>query len=53
MRRFWQDFWYKDNYDWSNVSYGGSPRGSRTFRWQRLYNILVLIIILISLYKIF
>lgn len=47
---YWTDFWYKYHSP-SVISYGGPNRGYYTFRWQRLYNILVLILVLIALYN--
>ena len=49
---FWNDFWYEWHYP-EHIRYGGGPQGYKTFRSQRLYNILILIIVLIALYKIF
>ena len=47
---YWTDFWYKYHSP-SVINYGGPNRGYYTFRWQRLYNIFVLIFVLIALYN--
>jgi hypothetical protein len=49
IKRTWDDFWY----EWYSVARPliGSklPQGWKTFRWQRLFNVIIVIIILCAL----
>ncbi len=54
LRILWDNFWFKWHSPPSHlIRYGGGPQGYKTFRKQRLFNILFgigIILILIGLY---
>lgn len=56
MRRikyYWNLLWFKDNTDWRNFKLGGSIKPKISFRWQRLFNFLIIVFIIIMLLKYF
>jgi len=41
IKRTWEDFWYEWHYP-EHIRYGGGPQGYRTFRKQRLFNVIII-----------
>ena len=49
LKRIWDDFWYEWHYP-KHIRYGGGPQGYRTFRKQRLFNVIIVLIVAILLW---
>jgi len=49
IKSVWEDFWYEWHYP-QHIRFGGGPQGYRTFRKQRLFNIIIMLIIAGLLY---
>ena len=45
MKYYWDKFWYETYRD-TNISYGGISHDKKTFRKQRLFNIIIVIIVI-------
>jgi hypothetical protein len=52
IKDFWDDIWWKYHHP-HNIRFGGRINIKRTFRWQRMFNILLVVIIVILLFKLF
>ncbi len=53
FKRIWNDFWYEWHYP-RTIIIGGGPQGYKTFRKQRLFNVIIaLIVITISILTFF
>ena len=48
LKNFWLNFWYYWTYPDFDIVFGGDFYGYRSFRWQRLINILIFITIILS-----
>ena len=44
IARTWNNFWYEWHYP-ANIRYGGGPQGWQTFRKQRLFNVIIIAIV--------
>ena len=53
IKDFWQAFWFKDDTDYSNPVFGGYTRRRYSFRWQRLFNIFILILFLFIIFLLY
>jgi len=46
MREIWENFWWKWHYS-TRILYGPGKQGWKTFRWQRLINIILIVAIIL------
>jgi len=49
MKRYWHWLWFKDVTPSYEVVYGGSVRRKYKFRWQLLFNLFIIGIIIVIL----
>lgn len=47
MKNYWEHFWYEWHYP-EHIRYGGGPQGHRVFRKQRLYNLIIVLVLIIE-----
>jgi len=50
IQGWWKSFWWKYQEPNYPISYGGGPQGHYKFRWQRLQNIIIILMIVISFF---
>jgi hypothetical protein len=42
----WKNFWFKDVTNYDHIIFGGRIKARYSFRWQRLFNVVIVLLII-------